>query len=218
MAEQIDYTNNIDAEKLLLSVNSGQRLSELELKHVAQAIEAISAIEDEKQRDMLLDDLYSLILVMGRARATQYKWLLEKQLVSCDAFVVALVLEIMCLEWGYVEDYLEQIIGFAVGTNWDKENDLQLMAVKILGEYLFQIREEGTGKRKLSKEWKKLITAQLRDIFDNEENEQWVRQGAYYALCRAAGKLWADLPGECAVLDLTTNSRDIDWALINSLT
>ncbi|MCC6933883.1 MAG: hypothetical protein IT292_11645 [Deltaproteobacteria bacterium] len=217
MGEQIDYTSNIDAEKLLLSVNSGDKLSDVELERVAHAIEQISAISNEQQKNMLLDDLYSLILVIGRARAMGYKSLLEKQLYSKDAFVIALVLEIMCLEWGFIEDYLEQIISFAVGMSWDEENDLQLMAVKILGEYLAQIRNNDDGSRKLGIEWKKLIAQQLHDIFNNEQHEQWVRQGAYYALCRAGGKSWADLPGECAVIDLKPNSPDIDWELIESL-
>ena len=218
MVDINDIFEQIDPEKLLISINSGQGITENELSKVAILLESVD--ENLEGLGLSVDDIYSLLLVISRARAEKYRYLLERFLESKDAFTVSMILETLCLDWGYTEEYLERILNFAIGVVWDDEDDVRLMAVKILGEFLYSELHCGHKKANVggdSIKWIHPVMELLYGIFYDENAQSWVRQGAYYALCRASGKEWAELPAECAVLDLTSNSKDIDWDLLKKL-
>ena len=216
-----DYSvifEQIDPEKMLISINSGQGITDNELKKVATLLESVD--ENLEGIGLSVDDIYSLLLVIARARAEQYRYLFERFLESKDAFTVSMILETLCLDWGYTEEYLERILNFALSVSWDEEDDVQLMAVKILGEYLHSElhikKNKGTENKDLSK-WVQPVMELLYGVFCDGNAQNWVRQGAYYALCRAYGRQWAELPGECAVLELVEGSVDIDWGMLKCL-
>ena len=47
--------------------------------------------------------------------------------------------------------------------------------------------------------------------------ESWTRKAAYCALLRASGVESEALPSECAPLDCSENSKEIDWGLVAKL-
>lgn len=197
----------LDPERLLLKVNSGEALDAKILSEVAATIE--DSLSDNPGRKASVDDVYSLLLVLGRADARAHLRTLERFLEQRDPYVVSLVLEILCLQWRTTAEYVERVIHFALGVSWDEDDDVRHTALKILGEYL----HEGAGKPNVAAE----VLALLLSTFSDSTLDRWTRQQAYFALCRAGGKDWSELPSECKILDLRDGSQDIDWPLIDSL-
>lgn len=203
----------VDPERLLVKLNSHEPLEEGELESVAEALRL--TLSQTQGRRLSLDDVYSYVLVIGRARAEQYRDLLEAQLEQKDTFTAALILEILCLEWGRTEEYLERVLHFALGVAWDDEQDVQNTALKILGEYLHAAMRKEKDRR-LSLRTREVLML-LLSVFDDESVEHWSRQNAYVALLRASGAELEDLPSECAWLSLESDSEDIDWECLKGL-
>ncbi|MDR2337045.1 MAG: hypothetical protein LBE20_00125 [Deltaproteobacteria bacterium] len=197
----------IDPEALLVKINTQGTISVTELENVVAVLEGIKI--ETANHELSLDNLYSLILILGKLKVEKYQYLFNKYLELKDPFIVALILETICLEWGKTEDYLEYLINFVVGVHWDSENDVKLTAIKILGEYL----HSQVAKTKLHLK----IIELLLNIFLDEKKDYFVRQKAYSALCRASGKDWKVLPNDCAILNLTQGATDIDWKMIEKL-
>lgn len=215
MSDINDIFEQIDPEKLLISINSGEGITETELKKVGTLLESVD--ENLEGLGLSVDEIYSLLLVIARSRGEKYRYLMERFLESKDAFTVSMILETLCLDWGYTEEYLERILNFALSVSWDNEADVQLTAVKILGEYLhseLHVEKAKGSKGEGVSKWMQPVMELLFGVFQDEHGQSWVRQAAYYAICRAYGKQWAELPGECAVLDLSKESTDIDWEML----
>ncbi len=201
----------MDPEKLLLDLSSGHELSDGQLDEVVEVLEL--ALLDNHLRKPSVDDLYSLLVVLGKAGAEEKRSIVEKYLDFEDPLTAAKALEILCLDWKATDDYIERVINFAVGVNWDYDEDVKQVAIKILGEFLSELNSKPGGL-----EIKKAQVLEfLLSVFHEKKHEVWTRKTAYCALCRAGGKSNEELPAECKMLDMSAGSNDIDWEMINYL-
>ena len=207
----------MDPEKLLLRISSGEPLTQSEKKEIVELLESFH--NAGQTRGLSLDEAYSFLLVIGRSHVYEYRPLIEKFLDCRDPLTVALVLEILCLEWRETAQYLERILHFALGAVWDDEDDVRHTALKILGEYLFSVYGDNKQHEKfsVSGEKEKQVLELLLSIFSDNEAETWTRHVAYRALCRAYGKDWEQIPSECQQLDFRPESREIDWKMIEQI-
>jgi hypothetical protein len=224
----------MDPEKLLVKVSLGKQLSDVELSEVVHALTQIDV--ERMAATGLVDEAYALLHLLGKAKAYQSIQLLEKYLEAKDALTVSLVLEILCLDWDRTEGYIERLIDFSLGVSWDEEDDVRQTALKILGEYLRRrlaaeegrAQEEGKKKTKKNRRQDEAIhvvsgsdkTRRVLELLFGFISDiglsQSTRQGAYFALCRAAGKEWDELPSECAMLSFEAGSSDLDQALLDN--
>ena len=197
---------HLDPEKMLLSITDGNPLNEQEINYI---IELIVRFLDTTSlaRPPSIDDLYSYIRVLAKAHAYKSKSTLESLLEYHDTLTAALVLETLCLEWKFFDEYIERVIQFAVGVSWDPEEDLKQIALKILGEFLFDSMSAKISKKPNYIVLETLTTKELLALdflytsFYDSTLEFWSRQTAYYGLCRAVGIPWEVLPAECVALD-----------------
>lgn len=202
----------MEADKLLLKINSGGNLSHEEVEEVASLLKI--SIEDRKKLVLLsVDDIYCMLLVLGRNKNEDYRHLLTQYLEYDDPLTVSQVLEILCLDWKETEEYLERLINFALGTSKDSEEDIRQTSIKILGEFLFTKKLENQSQATSTLKVLELIFS----IFEDEDCDQWTRQRAYYSLLRATGNDWADIPSECKMLDFSKGSIDVDWNKLSQL-
>jgi hypothetical protein len=110
-----------------------------------------------------------------------------------------LALQILGNFWDDAERYMTQIEQFLKGVSWDEDEHVRQMAISVAGEYLrSHLRPD--------------LLLQLIHIFENPEEEQLTREGAYFALARAVGKDWNQLPSAARHLDLTT---EIDLVVLD---
>ena len=203
----------IDPEKLLVQLNSKEEVSEEDLAEVARLLE-ISA-SGETPRELSLDDIYALLLVLGRAKRYEYRYLLEQELERQDPFTVVLVLELLCLEWGNIEAYDARVLHYAFGVSWDEEGDVRTCSLKVLGEHLFNVLPTKPDS-KVSSLDKQIIDLLLATLADEDE-DPWLRQQAYFSLCRARKKDWEEIPCEQVLMDLGKESKDIDDEVLSYL-
>ncbi len=202
----------IDPEKLLLRISQGEELSKEEIEEVTEVLRSLDLKEIGRARSV--DEMYSFLVVVGKARLTSLGHLIEKFLEVRDALTVGLVLETLCLQWEKTGEYLERVINFALGVAWDDEQDVQQVAIKILGEYLHtRIPQVVCTKEPKTTVSEHRVLELLFSLFEDEALESWSRQSAYYSLCRAYGKDWEAIPSECVQLDFAEGSADIDWEM-----
>jgi hypothetical protein len=207
----------LDPEEQLVKLNSGGRLDETELDEVLALLESTDV--QELGRKLSADDIYSLLLVIGRTKDTRYRGLLERYLDAKDALTVSLVLEILCLQWGPIEECLEWLLDFALGSAWDDEDDVRQTALRILGDYLCRELPKNAVPAKTKKKDPRAlkVLGLVVSIFEDDTLERATRQAAYYSLLRASGISWENVPSEFARLDLNPGSKDIDWELLSRL-
>ncbi len=210
----------IEVEDLLIKINSGKSLRKSEVEEVAALLDWIRE-DSEVAEKISVDDVYSMLLVIGRAKDRKHQHLLARYLDVKDALTVAFVLEILCIDWNCRDEFMERVINFALGASWDQDEDVRHTAFKILGEYLFEsIRKNGAEQLELEGakvEQRRKVLELLLSALGDTELEPWTRQHAYFALCRAGGKSWEEIPSEYSTLDLSESSKDIDSAMIQRL-
>jgi len=82
-------------------------------------------------------DIHSLLLVLGKAHATQYTALIERFL-EYEPFpmVSALAIGILCRDWHQERRYLNYLLRFLRGVPWDREKDCLRAAISLSGSYL----------------------------------------------------------------------------------
>ena len=171
-------------DDLLEEAKWGQ-LTDEELTYVVNRIK-----EKRKKKDRSPDrDLYTLLHILGKSGAVEYRDLVESFLhyPSWPA-ISSMALRTLVSYWDLMEDYLREIKLFVRGVDWD-DDDVRIVAVSAAGRYL-------TGYQ--DKELLKLLI----DIFVNTNEPDYIRQGAYRALADAVGRDWRDLVGE-KEMDLT---------------
>ena len=200
----------MDPEELFSLLAKNKTISEQELYKLASFLNEIDLSDDNQL--FCYDDIYEYLVVIGKSKQKKFRFALERFLHCKDSLTVSLVLEILCLKWEDIDDYLELIIGFALGCPWDEDEDVRQMAIKILGEYLFKNKSTCS----LPSNNRQIISL-LFSIFDNPLVPQWTRQSAYFALCRAAGKKWEEVPPECSVLNFEQECEKIDQNMLKHL-
>lgn len=204
----------MEAEELLLRVNSGEALSERELREVAEQLELVDS--PEIIRKPSYDDAYSLLLVLSRARAKQYRHIVERFLNSEDSITVSLVLETLCLDWQETEAYLERVVHFALGDSADGEDDIRQTSIRILGEYLAETRLATTRELAArAEDRRRQILMLLLSYVEDDMTDTVTRTASYRALLRAAGFKDLDIPSPFSQLDFAQNSEDIRWDIVS---
>lgn len=167
-------------------------ISDLEVARVANALGSQEAGHDE----------YTLIHVLGCAGAVRYEALIAEYL-ECrdDPMLAQIALQTLCLFWGKSRTYRDHVERFALGNAWDEDEDVRLLAITIVGEML---REEFDAS----------LLQLLMRIFSDVRQSEFARQSAYFAIARASGKEWSELPPESRLMDLDKEAdpRVIAWA------
>jgi hypothetical protein len=206
----------IDPEKLLAQLSDSNDVEPSLIDQIADLLKDDSC--EQQTRGLSVDDRYSYLVVLRKANAKRHRSVLEVHLDTHDPLTAALVLETLTLHWGLTDEYLERVLDFALGVSWDEDQDVQQSAIKILGEYLFETlpKECLENPSSSSLESSQLrVLALLLSLFQDTEGEHWVRQTAYFSIARAAKFSWEELPAECAQLDFSKGSKDLNQDLIN---
>ena len=213
MNSWLDITS-LDPDRLLLKLSDGKPLTDDELGQIKQILQGFNP--RDRHCPYSQDDIYSLVKVIGKAGLRELRQVITGLLDFDDPLTISLVLEIVCLAWDGTEEYLERLLNFALGTAWDEDFDVRHTAIKVLGEHMRGILAPALGSQPKGK--KKVTPAPhhlhvlhlLIHIFEDGADDIWSRQVSYYALLRAAGAEWEELPAEGVVLDLAPGSKDID--------
>ncbi len=157
-------------------------------KEIAAAAEELQKVSPEARR-------YTLLYIIGRSYAKSYRKLVESYLeYPEDPELSALALQILCGFWGDTPHYLDQVLRFIYGVDWDTSNECRLMAISVVGEYL-RDREE------------KRFLKELIRIYEDEREDHHLREAAYLALARAMGRTYQEIPSAAHEFDLV---NDID--------
>ncbi len=163
---------------LLQKVQAGKLESD-ELAYVVKRIKASKPGDDQ--------DLYTLIDILGKAQAKEYRSLVESFLdYPSDPQIPKIALETLCLSWGLIKEYiptLKHIIRSLKDYDFSRKDEpVRLVALKCAGEFLRDYPEPE-------------LLELLLSIQDRRNREQEIIQyGAYAAIIRAIGKDWSDIP------------------------
>lgn len=153
-----------------------------EIAYVAQKISVTEAGKND-------ETLYTLIHILGKAGATQYRKLIERFLFYPSSPIISrIALKVLCDYWGETKNYLEPLKAFVKGVQWDKEMDVQLVAISSAGEYL----REHSDKILL-----KLLIAHFENNIEAQPDtyESLLFETSFQALARAMGVDWQNLFG-----------------------
>ncbi len=218
-----DIFFQLDAEEILNRINSGEAPEEEEVEAIVATLELVRVERDYVRGDTGtitlgsgrqaqvrmpgVDETYSLIKVMGRANLKDQRGVLESFLKHEDPLIVSLVIEILCLNWELTEDYLEQVVNFALGVAWDEEYDVADTAIRVLGEFLAGGEESGPEAPQV----KKLLS----ELFEDKRSDHWIRQRCYFSMLRASGKAWEEIPSECSLIEFSRDNPEVQWSVID---
>lgn len=166
-----------DVERLLNAARS-RRLTTAEVESL------VAALEDPD----FDGDRYSVIHALGKGAPPTARVLLEHELEDpTDPMVARIALQTLCSFWGLSDLYRDEVLRFLTGVEWDEDRDVQQMAASIAGEMLRNAHDAQ-------------LLRVLLELFDNTGDEDVLHADAYFALCRAMGRDWSDLPPAGKVL------------------
>lgn len=127
-------------------------------------------------------DQYDLLLILGRSEAKEYRNVVEGYLQSShDPMVARLALQVLCRYWGLASEYEDELEEFIGWVDWDKEEDVRLMAIGCVADVYKK------------KESPKLLK-HVYDVFKDETEDEITRGAAYETLAIVSGKSVNDLP------------------------
>jgi hypothetical protein len=156
--------------------------------HLSRA--EIDQVARELQSESPATDRYTLLHILGRAGAVAHRRLVERFLESAsDPMLAQMAMHILCNYWDMSDQYLDELIRFVRGVPWDVDGDVRRTALSDAGEYL------------RSHEDPRLLHA-IVQVFENATEGQGMREAAYIALARAAGRDWQALPSAARHFDL----------------
>jgi hypothetical protein len=95
--------------------------------------------------------------------------------------------------------YQVQIEEFVAGVDWDSDGDVRQVALSAAGELL-------------RSQPRMHLLRLLQLVFESPDERPLIRQGAYFALARAAGRSWDELPSASRRMDL---EKDVDRAVLS---
>ena len=176
--------------KDLLEKAKTRQLSSMEIASVGE--ELSSSVEGS--------DKYTLIHILGRAGALAYESEVARYLqYETDPMVARIALQVLCSHWNKARNYLDDIEKFVRGVAWDEDEDVRLAAISIAGE--------------LARDQECVFVPLLIQIYSDDHENQIVRQATYFALARASGLDWVELPPASRQMDLLreADQRVLDW-------
>lgn len=174
-------TNTINLNNLLEAAKEGT-ISKIDIDAVAKKINEIGKGQDRS--------LYTLIHILGRAKAIGYQKLIEPFLIyPNNPNISKITLQSLCTYWNLTPQYLDELKMFIQGAEWDDFDDVRLIAISIAGEFL---------RTNNDKELLNLLIA----LFENQENSQirpaentlLIQSCAYSAISRAMGINYNQIP------------------------
>lgn len=163
-----------DPQEYLERAKWGPALSPTEIRQVVEVLQDPRSTQDR----------YTLIHIVGRSEATEYRELVESFLESPqDPMLARISLQTLCFFWDMIEEYLPDVVRFVQGVDWDLQDGSQVrqIAMSTLGAYLAEHPDRG------------LIVLLLRIAGDAEEWEP-DREGAVFALAYSLGIRPDDMP------------------------
>lgn len=171
------------------------KITPIEIDYVAQQISENS------------DALYTLIHILGRAEAIKYRSKIEPFLdYPENPLISQIALKSLCTYWGLTEEYLEELKMFINGVEWDDFDDVRISAIGIAGEYL-RLSLDPDLLHTLINLFENLKT---NTLINNADNTQLVRSCAYYAIARAMGKDYDQIPNTKKIMEqLQQDSLDL---------
>lgn len=163
------------------------------------ADDELEKVVEELQRPESREHHYTLLHIIGRSGATKYRKLVEEFLTREDnPFLARLALQTLCTYWNTTHQYLPQVLEFLRGVPWDEFQACRLIAASIAGEYLLTNSEP-------------TLLNELLRIFESEKEGQSMKEAAYFAIARAMGQSYRDMPPASRELDM---NKDIDLEII----
>lgn len=136
---------------------------------------------------------YVLLLTLGRAFATDHRELVESFLVSPeDPMLARAALSVLCDAWDMASEYVTVVAAFIEGVGWDEEGQVRGMALSKAGEYL---RDHDDAE----------LLGLLLSAFDDPDEDPVSKQGVYFALARAVGRDWNEIPSAADELDFESD-------------
>jgi hypothetical protein len=150
--------------------DSGE-LSKESIIEIEKGIEVlVKKIEKSEPGDEA--NLYSLIHRLGKTGMNHidpipYKKLIESFLFYPTApMISAIALRTLCNYWECTEQYLDKVILFVKGVEWDKDEQVRLIAMSIAGRFC---------RHKPNQE----LFESLIDVFENPWEDNFMRSLAY---------------------------------------
>ena len=169
--------------KPLIGKATNGSLEPSELHEVVRCLEANSC------------DPYDALLIIGRAGAIQYRYLIVKYLNARDnPILTRLALMIICRYWKLTAEYKNVLEVFVRKVEWDDDDDIRVLAISITGSLLATQPDRH-------------LLELLIGIFRDSSEPQLIREVAYCALAEASGRTPAELPSAARHFDL---ERDVD--------
>lgn len=124
-----ELIQNLDCEALLVNISKGMKLNESEIESIKDFLNYSKKLPRQK---VPLEDLYSAVTVLAKANDPKNSFLVEQFLDYQDSLIACLALETLVCNWNNFEEILEKIFQFALGTSWDKDQDLRISALNCL--------------------------------------------------------------------------------------
>jgi len=191
-------SNELEIDKLLSKLES-----EPEAVDVAQVASVLGSYrEDDAASPISLDEVYSLLFVLGKTKDRKYLGIIEKFLNVEDPTTVRLALEILCRHWGLSRNYFEYLLSLSLGAAWDPEGDVRSEAITILSDLVAsalvgEVTLPGDDDAFQLVHALKLLTSTL----EATDNEQEVRAAAYQGLLQIVGTPREEIPTMWRLLD-----------------
>jgi hypothetical protein len=137
------------------------------------------------------EERYELLLILGRAAATEYESDVAAYLTdNSDPMLTRLAVQVLCNYWGLADKYIGVVAQFCKGSDWDSDEDVRLVAISATGEYL-------RGKQDPA------YLSLLLDTYDSDADDI-CRNAAYSAIARAMGREWSEIPSPRQLLAAPT--------------
>jgi hypothetical protein len=162
---------DLDLAGLLDRAKAGEHLSS----------EDLSAVARELRNPDSGYKKYTLIHILGRAQAFQYRSTIEPFLDGPDQSAARLALQILGEWWDLQREYRPRLMEFAAGVRWDPDDDIRQMALSVLGGWL---RTEHDLE----------VLQLLMSTAEDPDEEASTRRVAVRALARAVGQDYRDMP------------------------
>lgn len=162
----------LDLDALLYQAKWGKELP----RSVIDAI--VAAVDDPDYAH----DRYDLLHILGRGSVLDQRRLMERFLhYREDPQLASIALRSLTSYWGWHAQYLDELLAFALGVDWDDDNAVRVIAISQLGEYARQTRDPA-------------LIRFLVAIVDDETQDELHRSFALRAVARALGYSHNDMP------------------------